>query len=338
MKTNEKKNTSAKKKLIPAVAMLTTSAVMLSTATYAWFTMSREVEVTGIKLTATTPQTIEISLGRATTQATIDNTTWATAPKNDAADTDLWSNKAATSSVYASFGKLIPASSTDGTNLYYTTKAKENGKSVDITGANAFTQATENNNAGWTFQTAGASSETESNLTADTKGEGYYLDIPVWFRTTNVEDVKLGVDVTVTDPNADDDNTKGDLYKATRVAILNEDRSAANGGVFLGAETDVDTGYYKKKAVRANTGTSENDYYGTVTVAKEVTANTAGQVTNSDSTEVANVTGVGTGKTGYSTPAKYYIRVWLEGEDVNAGQSFNVDLKFYDLSNTGTGV
>ena len=62
MKTNEKKNTSAKKKLIPAVAMLTTSAVMLSTATYAWFTMSREVEVTGIKLTATTPQTIEISL------------------------------------------------------------------------------------------------------------------------------------------------------------------------------------------------------------------------------------------------------------------------------------
>lgn len=343
MKTNEKKNTSAKKKLIPAVAMLTTSAVMLSTATYAWFTMSREVEVTGIKLTATTPQTIEVSLGKATTQATIDNTTWATAPKNDAADTDLWSNKAATSSVYASFGKLIPASSTDGTNLYYTTKAKENGKSVDITGANAFTQATENNNAGWTFQTAGASSETESNLTADTKGEGYYLDIPVWFRTTNVEDVKLGVDVTVTDPNADDDNTKGDLYKATRVAILNEDRSAANGGVFLGAETDVDTGYYKKKAVRANTGTSENDYYGTVTVAKEVTANTAGQVTNSDSTEVANVTGAGTGKTGYSTPAKYYIRVWLEGEDVNcwnvnAGQSFKVDLKFYDLSNTGTGV
>ena len=46
MKTNEKKNTSAKKKLIPAVAMLTTSAVILSTATYAWFTMSREVEVT----------------------------------------------------------------------------------------------------------------------------------------------------------------------------------------------------------------------------------------------------------------------------------------------------
>ena len=333
MKTNEKKNTSAKKKLIPAVAMLTTSAVMLSTATYAWFTMSREVEVTGIKLTATTPQTIEVSLGKATAAATITSKTEATEPGDDE---KLWSNKAATSSVYASFGKLIPASSTDGTNLYYTRKAKENGKSVDITGANAFTQATENNNAGWTFQTAGASSETESNLTADTKGEGYYLDIPVWFRTTNVEDVKLGVDVTVEDPNKDNDDTKGDLYKATRVAILNEDRSAANGGVFLGAETDVASGYYKGKAVKAATGSSENDYYGTVTTATEVIESN-GKVTNT-ATEVATVKGVGTGKTGYGTPTKYYIRVWLEGEDVNcwnanAGQSFTVDLKFYDLSN-----
>ena len=63
MKTNEKKNTSAKKKLIPAVAMLTTSAVMLSTATYAWFTMSREVEVTGLQMSATASDALEISLG-----------------------------------------------------------------------------------------------------------------------------------------------------------------------------------------------------------------------------------------------------------------------------------
>lgn len=336
MKTNEKKNTSAKKKLIPAVAMLTTSAVMLSTATYAWFTMSREVEVTGIKLTATTPQTIEVSLGKATAGATITSKTEATEPGDDE---KLWSNKAATSSVYASFGKLIPASTTDGLNLYYTTKATENGKNVDISGENAFIKATETNNAGWTFQADGKSSAEEKNLTADTDGEGYYLDIPVWFRTTNITDVNLGVDVTVTDPNSESADTKGDLYKATRVAFLTSDKTTAKG-VFLGAETDVNTAYYKKKAVKAATGTGEDSYYGNVTVAKEVTANAAGQVTNSDSTDVASVTGVGNGKTGYSTPVKYYIRVWLEGEDkncwnANAGQSFNVDLKFYDLSNTG---
>ena len=54
---------SVKRKLIPAVAMLATSAAMLSTSTYAWFTMSKEVEVTGINMTATVPDNIQISLG-----------------------------------------------------------------------------------------------------------------------------------------------------------------------------------------------------------------------------------------------------------------------------------
>lgn len=62
MKTNEKKNTSAKKKLIPAVAMLTTSAVMLSTATYAWFTLNKTVEVDGLKMTATAADALEFLL------------------------------------------------------------------------------------------------------------------------------------------------------------------------------------------------------------------------------------------------------------------------------------
>ena len=56
--TKNNNKSSAKKKLLPAAAMLTTSAVMLSTSTYAWFTMSREVEVTGISMTATTPEDI----------------------------------------------------------------------------------------------------------------------------------------------------------------------------------------------------------------------------------------------------------------------------------------
>jgi len=46
-------------------------------------------------------------------------------------------------------------------------------------------------------------------------------------------------------------------------------------------------------------------------------------------TDSANV---GTG-TGYGAARKYYVRVWLEGEDpecwnANAGQDFNISLKF----------
>ena len=51
MKTTKKKS-SATKKLLPAIGMLTISATMLATSTYAWFTMNKEVEVTGMKMKA----------------------------------------------------------------------------------------------------------------------------------------------------------------------------------------------------------------------------------------------------------------------------------------------
>ncbi|WP_294449822.1 hypothetical protein [uncultured Ruminococcus sp.] len=348
MKTNEKKNTSAKKKLIPAVAMLTTSAVMLSTATYAWFTMSREVEVTGIKLTATTPQTIEISLGKAPeSEATITTKTEAKAPGNTDADATLWSNKAATSSVYASFGKLIPVSSVDGYNMFYTTKATENGKKVDTTQDEPFTATTKESNAGWTFQTGGKSSATpsESGLTPDKEGEGYYLDIPVWFRTTSTKDVNLGVDVTLSNPDTAETAKNNVLYKATRVSILKSDKDTSdsrdNNAKVLFANSTDEAVYYNKtaddkgKAVASAT----KEYYGEAKLGNEVTAS-GGVVTSTNNTTVATVTKAE--KTGYSEPVKYYIRVWLEGEDencwnANAGQDFQVDLKFYDLSNTANG-
>lgn len=322
MKTNEKKNTSAKKKLIPAVAMLTTSAVMLSTATYAWFTMSREVEVTGIKLTATTPQTIEISLGQATTSNTLTHGVEATAPNSD----DMWTHTAATGSVYQDFGKLIPVSSVDGFNMFYTEKATENGKKVSDV-PNPFTKA--ETAVGWEFKEGGKSAETGAVVNAaENDGSGYYLDIPVWFRTTSTDAVTLGLEVEI--KNSSDDDTKSVLYKAARVAILPETKSAQKVFSETGAK------YYKDGKAVATAGATLAASYGDVSAATEATV-TGGKVTNPDATtQVATVT-ASTG-TGYGGAVKYYIRVWLEGEDeacwnANAGQSFTVDLKFYDLSN-----
>lgn len=322
MKTNEKKNTSAKKKLIPAVAMLTTSAVMLSTATYAWFTMSREVEVTGIKLTATTPQTIEISLGQATTSNTLTHGVEATAPNSD----DMWTHTAATDSVYQDFGKLIPVSSVDGFNMFYTEKATENGKKVSDV-PNPFTKA--ETAVGWEFKEGGKSAETGAVVNAaENDGSGYYLDIPVWFRTTSTDAVTLGLEVEI--KNSSDDDTKSVLYKAARVAILPETKSAQKVFSETGAK------YYKDGKAVATAGATLAASYGDVSAATEATV-TGGKVTNPDAaTQVATVT-ASTG-TGYGGAVKYYIRVWLEGEDeacwnANAGQDFVINLKFYDLSN-----
>lgn len=322
MKTNEKKNTSAKKKLIPAVAMLTTSAVMLSTATYAWFTMSREVEVTGIKLTATTPQTIEISLGQATTSNTLTHGVEATAPNSD----NMWTHTAATGSVYQDFGKLIPVSSVDGFNMFYTEKATENGKKVSDV-PNPFTKA--ETAVGWEFKEGGKSAETGAVVNAaENDGSGYYLDIPVWFRTTSTDAVTLGLEVEI--KNSSDDDTKSVLYKAARVAILPETKCAQKVFSETGAK------YYKDGKAVATAGATLAASYGDVSAATEATV-TGGKVTNPDAaTQVATVT-ASTG-TGYGGAVKYYIRVWLEGEDeacwnANAGQVFVINLKFHDLSN-----
>ena len=48
------------KKLIPAIVMLLVSAVVLSTASYAWFTTSQDVTASGMKVTAEAPTSILI--------------------------------------------------------------------------------------------------------------------------------------------------------------------------------------------------------------------------------------------------------------------------------------
>jgi hypothetical protein len=49
------------KKLIPAAGMLMVSAMMLATSTYAWFSMSKDVSVTGMKIQATAEDGLVIS-------------------------------------------------------------------------------------------------------------------------------------------------------------------------------------------------------------------------------------------------------------------------------------
>ena len=49
------------RKLVPAFAMLLVAAVMMSTASFAWFSMNTQVKATGMSVTAKTPASLEIS-------------------------------------------------------------------------------------------------------------------------------------------------------------------------------------------------------------------------------------------------------------------------------------
>jgi hypothetical protein len=68
-----KKNSSPKKKLLSAIAMLTVSAVTLSTATYAWFTMNKEVRVTGMEVKTQVGDSLLIATSSAGTGKAADS-------------------------------------------------------------------------------------------------------------------------------------------------------------------------------------------------------------------------------------------------------------------------
>ena len=133
---------------------------------FAWFTMSREVYVENIQMTATVPEDLQISLGNLAKNdhsaiavesdgISLANSTGvllgdaddglATAPVNSWD----WSNSADISAYYE-FGKLMPASSRDGAVVYYTADATGTGRTVNDV-AKYFAA----NNASGAFKTGG---------------------------------------------------------------------------------------------------------------------------------------------------------------------------------------
>ena len=226
--------------------------------------MSREVEVQNIQLAATTPEDIQISLGAIGSSAegtslaqssgylSVDATTKAV--KDPATNYD-WSNIADISHYY-SFGKLIPASSNTGASIFFTPDANGVGKTLK-TGAKFYTavagttvtngsaaesgtgtlNATSHVNVASDTWATGTESTDYKTATAwnKTNDDGYYVDIPVWFRTSSVQGAQLSVEAAVydntttpiygTDNGATTDSKE--LYKAVRVVVLNADGTVA---------------------------------------------------------------------------------------------------------------
>lgn len=346
MKTryNENNKNSAAKKIIPAVGMLALSATMLSTSTYAWFTMNKEVEMTGLSMTAAVGEGMEIAL------AEVDVTTITapslTTPADDKSDS--WGSAVVVGDYYEKIGLLNPASSVDGVNLYDATDATNGGKkasnfkSIDLT-----------NNDNIATATARTTLETDKAVTADEDSVGYCVDIPVHLRTNK----KSGSGA----------KENGDIY--CKINITPNSKSAE--GSALG--TDVDTLY---KAIRVafipktegtdsvtNIFAVDSDCYGGDKVAVSgISTKTASTnlINSTDSTFVVNASefaeGIGV-DSGLNIPLAdgagqyghldFTVRVWLEGESTScyndkSGQSWNIDLAFslgeFDTATTSEGV
>jgi hypothetical protein len=343
------------KKLAGASAMLLLSASMLGTSTYAWFTMSKEVEVNNIKMTATVPSDLQISLGEITdgsetnslakSTSVLATTSGAVKAPADQVDADPfdWSNTADVSKYYQ-FGKLIPASSTNGATVYYTADATGVGKTYN-TGATSIATTdsatahvnTVNTTDGWANGTLGYATEGAYAAAAGystTNDDGFYIDIPVWLRTSNKEATSVYVTGYISKDQSPETSDSDDLYQAVRVAILT-DAGAANGGIVelndgtAYSATQVATSLIDSAIPNAEWGTSGKVALST---AGTIAQASYGAVTvNNGTTSVATLAARTTAQYGAAT--KIIVRVWLEGEDgncwnANAGQDWNISLKF----------
>ena len=326
MKRNNAQNSSAKKKLIPAVAMFTASAVMLSTATYAWFTMNRDVQVDGLQMTATTSSSLEISLGELGDDAI-------TTP----ADTSTtWTKKIAVSDFYNTIGKLKPASSTDGNSLYMIkdengiyaggTKVEENADVVAVD----------------TTKTATLTPGKTTKITQTENNSGYYIDVPMWIRSSNKEESEVYCTVTIVDgENGDDTDSGKELMKAVRVAVIpvastttaqNIPKSGDSNALVtnkVGTTTvfGLDSETYNNAVLNAvgkynaSTGTAGN-----IAKANDNDDNRT-KVENTDVFTLPAAT-----ETTYGVES-FIVRVWLEGEstscnDLTANQDWNINFDF----------
>lgn len=330
---------SARKKLISAIAMLTVSAVTLSTATYAWFTMNKEVEVTGLTMKTKVSSNLLISENNVEGTYTADR---------------LVSGRKAL---------LEPVSSTTGKTgeFFYTLDAKESGeKAHGTTGASgkayvAYSEA----------KTPASGDATNTNATCADAGKYYYddtfskaygvepaatdygtaygyVDYVFYLKATgDAEGQQLRMtacDLNYTYPSgvtlADGETAVDEAVdQAWRIAVFASDITEKGGKGNSGAAgSDGDTVGKLDPAASAATSilaTSDADNW---TDGKAVKSTTAlDTVTYGDAVVIDDE--IDAGVTKYF---KILVRVWLEGEDESCNaatyaklsDAWSLDLEF----------
>ena len=316
---NKKKN-SASKKLFSAVAMLTCSAVMLSTATYAWFTMNKNVSVTGMELKTQVSGNLLIC------------------------EDNVEANYKSGNLSQARKALLEPVSTINATNskFFYTLDAAANGAKITTPTDVAATQYVAYNeddtlSAADTAAAKGTAYDAQFNTaygvsTAGTAGEfktAYgYVDYTFYLKATADNTVstsaKQAINMTRCNLVKNTSGTDAELASdndAWRIAVFaNEISNEGNGNI----SDDVTSSDTTLKSILTPAGAT---YFGAGGVKD---AKTVAAVTKKD-------TAVVIGELDTAGASKYYkvvVRVWLEGEDTtcySAYYALNPDLYKLDL-------
>lgn len=294
--TKKTRKPSATRKLIPAAGMLAVSAMMLASSTYAWFTMNKEVTVTGMEMRTKVSENLLIS----------PDTLTSTAIKTD----DTFNN----SLVQLVDGLIEPVSTVDGKSFFYTagTNVQGNGAVLNKTWA-----AYDPSNT--------AAFASEYALTGDdaTAAKGY-VDYVYQLKAINGSTAS---EIRLTDLTLTYGGTAANDQKATRVAVFAENLGSKTGAASNTTNPAGDMGASVVKQAIYTPSSASNFSYAEGTITAE-TANTFDAVdsTTTRGDVVYNdvfTLDVGTNVTQYY---KIVVRVWLEGEDTTCNNTTFMDL------------
>ena len=293
------------KKLIPALALLLVSAVLMSTASYAWFSMNNKVTVTGMEVTTKVSSNLLI------------------APANDEAQ---FTTKLAQTRT----GILEPVSTKTGKAFFYTTDALANGKKATaITGSGAVPYVSYSEGESLTNSTAGKTAYDEdfivaygvssSSVTTSTVRYGY-IDYTFYLKATSTEADQI---VRLSGCNLLYDGAAITEEKAWRVGVFAQEVAA---GVAGSGEGDL-------VSILALSGAAYHDN-------TAVSAVDAKAAADQLATAATIATDLDAGVTKYF---KVVVRLWLEGEDTtctnetfaNLAEGYTLDLEFAIGDTTG---
>lgn len=287
MKKTNKKN-SKMRKLLPAFAMLTVSAISLSSATYAWFTMNKEVTVTGMMMRTKVSENLLIS----------GDTLTSTAIKSDSDFNN--------SLVQQVDGLIEPVSTVDGKTFFYTAGTNVQGNGAVL---NQIWSEYQPDNA-----TEMGKFAHEYALTGDdaTNAKGY-IDYVYQLKAINGSvdsEIRLK-DLTLTYGGVSDANGQ----KATRVAVFAENLGTKNGSTVA---TTNPAGNMGSTVLLKAIYTPEDAANFTSGKAVKTTTSIDSVTYNGDST-----LNVAPNVTQYY---KIIVRVWLEGEDTTCNSTTFMNL------------
>jgi hypothetical protein len=289
-KTN---NNSPMKRIAASATMLAVSAAMLGTSTYAWFTMNREVTVTGMTMNTKVSENLLIA----------DDTIANNAIKAD----NLFNN----SLVQLVDGLIEPVSTVDGKTFFYTagTNVQGNGAVLNKTWAEY--------NPADTSDFAEEYALTGADATA-AKG---YVDYVYQLKAINGSTAS---EIRLTGLNLTYGGTEDNDQLATRIAVFAEDLGYKTGSddSHLGTPAGDMGATVVKKAIytidgAANFSKTEGD---SATLDDAVSAtDERADVTYNEKFTLP----VGTNQTQYY---RIVVRVWLEGEDTTCNNTTFMDL------------